>query len=160
MSRFLSRKAAASAGVAVVLIAAAGAYAYWTNGGSGTGSAATGTNVAIVVTQTTTPTALYPGGPTAALAGAFNNTNASPVRVHQVSATISSVTRTAGAIAGSLPCAVADYQINGFPVTVDAQVPAGSAQGSWTGASIQLLDSGVNQDGCKGATVNLAYTSN
>jgi hypothetical protein len=160
MSRFLSRKAAASAGVAVVLIAATGAYAYWTNGGSGTGSAATGTNVAIVVTQTTTPTALYPGGPTAALAGAFNNTNASPVRVHQVSATISSVTRTAGAIAGSLPCAVADYQINGFPVTVDAQIPAGSAQGSWTGASIQLLDSGVNQDGCKGATVNLAYTSN
>ncbi len=162
MSRFLGRrKAAASAGVAVVvLIAAAGAYAYWTNGGSGSGSAATGTNVAITVTQTSTPTALYPGGPTAALAGAFNNTNSSPVRVHQVSATISSVTRTALAIAGSLPCAVADYQINGFPVTVDAQVPAGSAQGSWSGASIQLLDSGINQDGCKGATVNLAYTSN
>jgi hypothetical protein len=162
MSRFLGRrKAAVSAGVAVVvLIAAGGAYAYWTNGGSGSGSAATGTNVAITVTQTSTPTALYPGGPTAGLAGAFNNGNASPVRVHQVSATISSVTRTALAIAGSLPCAVGDYQINGFPLTVDAQVPAGSGQGSWTGASIQLLDTGVNQDGCKGATVNLAYTSN
>ena len=96
MSRFLSRKAALSAGVAVVvLVAAGGAYAYWTNGGSGTGSAATGTNVAIAVTQTSTPTALYPGGPTASLAGAFNNTNASPVRVHQVSATISSVTLAA-----------------------------------------------------------------
>lgn len=160
MSRFLSRKAAASAAVAVALLSAAGAYAYWTNGGSGSGSAATGTNVAISVTQTSTPTALYPGGPTASLAGAFNNTNASPVRVHQVSATIASVTRTATAIAGSLPCTVADYQINGFPVTVDALIPAGSAQGSWTGASIQLLDSGANQDGCKGATVNLSYTSN
>jgi len=43
-------------------------------------------------------------------------------------------------------------------MTVAAEVPAGTAQGSWTGATIQFKnDPAVNQDACKGATVNLAY---
>jgi hypothetical protein len=157
MFRKLNRKTVAAFG-AVFLLVAAGAYAYWTNGGSGSGSAATGSNVAITVTQTTTPSGLYPGGPTAPLAGAFNNTNASKVYVNEVNATISSV--TGPNITVPNPCTAADYQLNGFPVQVDAEVNSGTAQGSWTGASIQLLNTATNQDGCKGATVNLAYTSN
>ncbi|HEX8073958.1 MAG TPA: hypothetical protein VF545_03160 [Thermoleophilaceae bacterium] len=144
--------------LAISLVAAVAAYAYWTNGGSGTGTSGTGTNVAITATQTTTPSGLYPGGPTAALAGQFNNTNAGPVHVNQVSATISSV--TGPNIDGTHPCAASNYQLNGFPVTVNADVPSGTAQGSWSGASIQLLDSGTNQDGCKNATVTLTYSSN
>jgi hypothetical protein len=140
------------------LLAGGGAYAYWTNGGSGTGTAATGSGVAITVTQTTTPAGLYPGGPTAALAGKFNNTNAGPVYVNEVTATIASV--TGPNIDATFPCDATDYQLNGFPVTVAAQVPAGTAQGNWTGGSIQLLNSATNQDGCKGATVTLTYTSN
>jgi hypothetical protein len=157
MSRKFKRWSIAAVG-AFTLLAAAGGYAYWTNSGSGTGTAATGTNVGITVTQTTTPSGLYPGGPTAALSGQFNNTNASKVYVHQVSATIASV--TGPNITVPNPCTAADYQLNGFPVTVDAEVASGTGQGSWTGASVQLLDSVTNQDGCKGATVNLAYTSN
>jgi hypothetical protein len=156
MFRKLNRKALAIG--AVVLIAAAGAYAYWTGGGSGSGSAATGTTAAITVTQTTTPTGLYPGGPSAALAGKFNNTNAGPVYVNEVSATISSV--TGPNIDADSPCDADDYELNGFPVQVDAQVPSGTAQGNWSGGSIELLNAATNQDGCKGATVNLAYTSN
>jgi len=143
---------------AVALVAAAGAYAYWTNGGSGAGTAATGSNVAITVTQTSTPTGLYPGGPTAALAGKFNNTNASKVYVNQVNATIASV--TGPNVAGTPACTAADYQLNGFPVTVGAEVDSGTAQGNWTGASIQLKNLATNQDSCKDATVNLTYTSN
>jgi predicted ribosomally synthesized peptide with SipW-like signal peptide len=143
---------------AVLLLAATGAYAYWTQSGTGTGTAATGTTTGITVTQTATPSGLYPGGPTAALAGQFNNTNAGSVYVNQVSATISSV--TGPNITVPNPCTAADYQLNGFPVTVAALVPSGTAQGSWSGASIQMLNAGTNQDGCKGATVNLAYTSN
>jgi hypothetical protein len=158
MSRKLIKRFSMAAIVGCTLMAAAAGYAYWTNGGSGSGSAATGTNVAITVTQTTTPSGLYPGGPTAALAGQFNNTNASKVYVNQVNATISSV--TGPNITVPNPCTAADYQLNGFPVTVAAEVNSGTAQGSWTGASIQLLNSSTNQDGCKGATVNLAYTSN
>jgi hypothetical protein len=158
MFRKLNRKSlAASIGV-LFLLAGVGAYAYWTNGGSGSGSAATGSNVAITVTQTTTPSGLYPGGPAAALSGKFNNSNAGTVYVHEVDATIASV--TGPNITVQTPCTADDYQLNGFPVTVDAEVASGTAQGSWTGASIQLLNSASNQDGCKGATVNLAYTSN
>jgi hypothetical protein len=146
-------------GSIVLLAAGSAAYAYWTSPGTGTGSAATGTNVAITVTQTTTPTGLYPGGTPASLAGKFNNGNASKAYVHEVSATISSVTAPNADV--SHPCAAADYQLTGFPVTVDAEVDPGNAQGAWTGGLVELLDSPTdNQDGCKGATVNLAYTSN
>jgi ABC-type glycerol-3-phosphate transport system substrate-binding protein len=157
MFRKFNRTAVAALG-AVVVLAAAGAYAYWTNGGSGSGSAATGSNVAITVTQTSTITGLYPGGPTAALAGKFNNTNPGTVYVNDVNATIASV--TGPNITVPNPCTAADYQLNGFPVSVDAEVASGTAQGNWTGASIQMLNPATNQDGCKGATVNLTYTSN
>jgi hypothetical protein len=153
----INRKWAASVGVVLVLATAA-AYAYWTNSGSGSGSAATGSTVAITVTQTSTITGLYPGGPTAALAGKFNNTNAGPIYVDDVNATIASV--TGPNITVPNPCTAVDYQLNGFPVSVDAEVPSGTAQGNWSGASIQMLNRAANQDGCKGATVNLTYTSN
>ena len=157
MSRIFSRKGVAVMGV-LFLLSAAGAYAYWTGGGSGSGSAATGTTVGITVTQTSTPTGLYPGATAAPLAGKFNNTNAATVYVNEVNASISSV--TGPNITVPNPCTAADYQLNGFPVQVDAEVPAGSAQGNWTGPSVQLLNTASNQDGCKGATVNIAYTSN
>jgi hypothetical protein len=156
MFRKLNRKTVAIG--AVFLLAAAGAYAYWTSGGSGSGTAATGTTVGITVTQTTSPTGLYPGGPTASLAGKFNDTNDGPVFVNQVNATISSV--TGPNITVPNPCTAADYQLGGFPVTVGAEVPSGTAQGNWTGGTVRLLNTSTNQDGCKGATVNIAYTSN
>jgi hypothetical protein len=158
MSRKLIKRWSIAAIGTCTLMAAATGFAYWTNGGSGAGTGATGTNVAITVTQTTTPSGLYPGGPTAALAGQFNNTNASKVYVNQVSATIASV--TGPNITVPNPCTAADYQLNGFPVTVGAEVASGTAQGSWSGASVQLLNASTNQNGCKGATVNLTYTSN
>ena len=44
-------------------------------------------------------------------------------------------------------------------MTVSAEVPAGTVQGAWTGATIKFNNkSAVNQDACKGATVTLAYT--
>jgi hypothetical protein len=160
MSRLFNRKALGAIGAVFVLVVAGGAYAYWTNGGSGAGSATTGTNVAISVVQTSTPTGLSPGGTAAALSGNFNNTNSSAVFVNEINATIGTVTRTAEAIAAALPCTAADYLLGGFPVQIDAQVASGSAVGSWTGGTIQLVNSGTNQDGCKDATVALTYTSN
>jgi hypothetical protein len=141
-----------------VALVTAGAYAYWTNGGSGSGTAVTGSNAAITVTQTTSPTGLYPGGPAAALAGKFNNGNDGKVYVNDVDATIASV--TGPNIDATHPCDASDYVLSGFPVSVDAEVNAGTAQGSWSGGGIALTNSAANQDGCKGATVNLTYTSN
>ena len=97
MSSKVRRVTAVALG-SVSLVAAVGSYAYWTNGGTGSGSAATGTNAAITVTQTSTPSGMYPGGPAEALSGKFNNANSGSVYVHQVIATIASVTAPSAAM--------------------------------------------------------------
>jgi hypothetical protein len=172
MTRFFSRKKAIAVAAVCSLIAGVGAYAYWTQAGSGSGTAATGTTAAgsITVNQTSTPTGLYPGGPAGALSGDFTNTNAGNVKIHQVSATVTSVTLAGGADGGTA-CTPSDYLLSNFPYTVDAEVPGtagtggGVHQGSWgTGAAgvattIQLRDTAVNQDACKGAIAHVTYTS-
>jgi len=142
------------AAITVVLLGGAGAaFAYWTAGGTGTGTAATGTNVDLVATQTTTITGLGPGVAAKALAGQFNNDNDGPTYVATVTASIESVTPL-----GGQTCGVANYTINNPVATVDAEVPVGTGVGSWSGPSIEFVNSAtVNQDGCKGATVNIAY---
>ena len=42
-------------------------------------------------------------------------------------------------------------------MSVNAEVAAGTAKGSFTGATIRFNDKATNQDACKGATVGLAY---
>lgn len=143
--------------VAAILLLSAGAYAYWTVGGSGSGSgaAAEGT-AALVVNQTTTLDAMYPGDSAQTLGGTFNNSSSGPVYVGKVTASISSVTLATGAPAGT--CDATDFTLANAAMTVGAEVPAGSGQGAWTGATIRFNNkTGVNQDACKGATVSLAY---
>lgn len=156
MTRFFDRRWKVGA-LAVCMFAIAGvAYAYWTTSGSGSGSAGTADASSITVNQTSTVAGLFPGGPAQTLSGNFDNPNPGSVFVGAISATISGV--TGPNITAGTPCAAADYQLNGFPVTVDAEVPTGSDVGSWTGGSIQLLNTASNQNGCKGATVAISYT--
>jgi hypothetical protein len=158
MFRSLNRKTAV-VGVVVSLVAAGGAYAFWTNGGTGGGSAASGTNAGITVTQTTDASGLYPGGPPVVLSGKFNNTNSGPVRVHQVVASIATIVG-GPLVDGAHTCTITDYSLTNATATIDADVAAGTAVGAWTGPSIQMVNAATNQDGCKGGTVTLAYTSN
>jgi hypothetical protein len=142
---------------AIALLSGGGvAFAYWTNSGSGTGTAGTGTNAPVSVVQTTSISNLYPGIPAVTLAGNFTNTNAGPVYVTAVTApsyTIDATHVTAG-------CTVAGghYTLGGT-ATVGANVPAGTAQGAWTGLTITMNNLGTNQDFCKGATVTVNYAS-
>lgn len=154
MAKFTRKKKLALM-VTVLVTSAGAAFAYWTAGGSGTGSATTGTNVAITALQTSTVTAMAPGDTAQTLTGNFNNTNSSPVYVATVTASISSVTKATGAPAGT--CDESDYTLTGAQMTVGAEVPAGSAKGAWTGATIKFNNKATVQDACKGATVNLAY---
>ena len=141
----------------VALVGGGVAFAYWTTGGSGTGSATTGTSVAITAVQTSTVSGMRPGDSAQALAGTFNNPNSGPVYVATVTASIDSVVKDAGAAAGT--CDASDYTLANATMTVGAEVPAGNAQGSWFGATIKFNNkAAVNQDACKGATVNLRYT--
>jgi len=152
------KTAVVATGLALALATAAIAFAYWTNSGTGSGSASTGSDTGITVNQTSSVAGLYPGGPAAPLSGDFTNPNASQVYVHQVSASLASV--SGGAEDLALPaCTVADFALSGT-ATVDAEVPSGSGVGSWSGISVRLLDSTANQDNCKSATVHLSYSSN
>ncbi len=145
--------------LALLLTVGGVAYAYWSATGSGTGSAATGsTTETLVVKQTSTVSNLRPGGPAQTLSGNFDNANDEPVYVTSVTASIASVTKANGAT-GS--CDASDYTLAGATMTVNAEVPSGTAQGAWSGATLAFNNKAtVNQDACKGATVNLAYTSN
>ena len=157
MLRKLSSKKVAVFG-AVFAIAATAAYAYWTNGGTGTGSAATGTSVAVTVNQTSTPTGLYPGGPGGSLSGTFTNSNSGTVFVSEVNATL--LAPTGPNVANTPACTIADYALSGFPVAVGNEIASGTGVGTWSGGSVRLLNSATNQNSCKGATINIAYTSN
>lgn len=153
------QKYIAAGSAAIVLAAGSGAaYAYWTNTGSGSGTASTGTNTAIVVNQTSTVTGLYPGGTPATLSGNFDNSNAGPVYVAQVSVAVTSGWFSQTDL--SKPkCTAADFTLV-QPTATNAEVPAGNAQGAWGGGSIALNDSATNQDNCKNVSVSLTYTSN
>jgi len=154
-----SRRAAAIFTAVLFLLGGGLAYAYWTVTGAGTGTATTGNTSAITVNQTSTITGLAPGSAAQTLSGTFNNSNSGPVYVTSVTAAISSVTKATGAATGT--CDATDYTLSGATMPVGAQVPAGSSQGTWTGATIAFNNkTSTNQDACKGATVNFSYTSN
>jgi len=152
MQRFKKRRFVVLALLVVGAISAVGGYAFWTQSGAGTGTGTTGTTSAITVKQTSTITGLFPGGPAQNLSGNFDNPNTSPIQVATVSATVTST--SAGA-----SCGPGNYVITGSPKTVNASVPAGTGVGAWSGMTIAMLETGINQDACKGATVNIAYTA-
>jgi hypothetical protein len=156
MRKFNKKTVAIVAAVATVTGISAGAYAYWTAGGSGIGSASTGTDIAITAVQTSTVTAMGPGVAAQTLTGNFDNTNSGAMFVTSVTASIASVTKDAGAVVGT--CDASDYTLSNSVMAVGAEVPAGTAQGAWTGATIEFNNKVTNQDQCKLATVNLAYT--
>lgn len=140
------------AAAALVLVGGGVAFAYWTNNGSGTGEATTGSNQTIVVNQTSTVAGLAPGLPAQTLSGSFDNPNTSPVYVTSVTATVTGTDQTG--------CTATDYTIAGA-APVNAEVPAGTGVGSWSGLTIQFNNKpAVNQDACKNAVVSIAYTAN
>lgn len=145
---------------AVIALGGTAAMAYWTTTGSGTGSGAAGTTQTLTVLQTTSVTGLYPGGPSVALSGNFYNPNPGPAHVTTVTAGTITATKATDAPAGS--CAGSDFQIIGTGTVADSSVPSSATatdyQGSWSGLSISMVNASTNQDGCKGATLSIAYT--
>jgi hypothetical protein len=102
----------------------------------------------------TLTTDLEPGA-TIALAGSFDNPNAGSVKIDQVTAVIGDVTKGGDLITDDC---VDDYSVIGSSNTPGV-VPAGAAQGSWSGLSVTMADTNVNQDACKGADVEIVYTA-
>jgi hypothetical protein len=145
--------------VAAVLIGGGVAVAFWTTSGNGTGSAAVGTTGTVTIAQTNTVGGLYPGGPAQALQFSVTNNGSSPVVVSNVTVAIDPATSN---FTGT--CTAGDFALTQGSATGQPVNPgAGNAvtQAVWGGGwSTAMLDSGSNQNDCKGATVGLKYTSN
>jgi hypothetical protein len=146
--------------VAVVLptavVAVTGvAVSYWSAGGSGTGTATTASSsTALTVTQASAPTGMAPGIAPGPITVTVTNPGTSTVRANQVVVSIASVT------GGSGPCGPSDYVLSDATMTQGAADLTANASTTFSGATLGFNNSStLNQDGCKGATVNLAYVA-
>jgi hypothetical protein len=156
-----SKKALIATGTGAVVAMAVGglAIAYWTTTGSGSGSGAAGTSSAVAVAQVGTITALSPGSTPQAVDFSINNTAATNQFVESVAVSISSV--TGPNITASTPCADTDFVVV-QPTAVHEDLTPGLhtyAGATTRGATLAMTNSASNQDGCKNATVHLAFAA-
>ncbi|WP_285248485.1 hypothetical protein [Pseudarthrobacter sp. efr-133-R2A-89] len=109
------------------------------------------------------PGTLSPGT-SAALDLQINNPNNKSVSLSNLSVAIAGVTRSADATAKNLACTAADFALTQYSGPYPLVAPTGSsslsglrlAQSAWP--RVGMLDSSRNQDGCKGATLQLTYS--
>lgn len=152
------KKRLVAGGVGVAVLAGGGiAYAHWSTTGSGTGTAQSAADTAsLVLTQTGAPADLAPGVAAGAVTGSVSNQGPASGYVNAVTVRIAGVTRAPGATGG---CDATDYVLSGAVMPVHQELAAGSSA-AFSGATLGFNDKAdVNQDGCKGATVQLAYSS-
>lgn len=143
----LTKKKYLAAGTAVAVVATGGiAFAYWTSTGSGNGSATTGTDTPWVVTVDDVNLAdLTPNGPTDTVGFTVKNDGSG---VQRLNAAAASVTGTSNP-----GCTAADFSVSPTTITTQDVAAGATVSGSFT---IQMVDTGSNQDACKGVTVDLA----
>jgi hypothetical protein len=140
----------ATAAAALVVVAGSGiAYGFWSSGGTGAGTAASGTTATVTINQTSPAIVdLGPGVAPENLAGTFTATK--PAYVNQVTPVVTSTS--------NVGCTAADFTITLPPATAAEVLITGT---TWGPATIVFKDNPlVNQDACKGVTVNIGYTSN
>lgn len=150
------KTSAVIAGGVLAVATAGGAYAYWTALGEGTGSAATTDGAAsLFVEQTSTIAGMFPGDAPQTITGKVTNNAGNSAFVGTVTAKLVSVTQAADAKG---VCTIGDYTLTNDAMLVNKDV-ATKAGVVFSGAKIQFNNKPeANQDGCKGATVNLSYT--
>jgi hypothetical protein len=136
-------------GAAVVVAGAGTAYAYWSANGTGTGNAALGSGTNDLQITNTTPTGLVPGG-SYQVSGLITNVN---TKTSEYVVTVSGVLSIDSAHA---LCSASDFSLSS--AAVNKAVAANNGTQTFA-ATLSMTDTGVNQDACKGATVNIAWSS-
>jgi hypothetical protein len=179
MSRFsdmkLRTKIAVGTALGAAVLAGGGlAFAYFTSTGTGTGSAVVGSATNWTVGESGTPTGgpLYPD---ASVGGAniqtdsYTVTNAGHGSQNLTSVVISVANSNGSAWSsqanGSLPaCTAADFSVGGLTAGnpwTDSSLAGDFTSGqSKTGTvTIEMIDSGKNQNNCQGVTVPLYFSA-
>jgi hypothetical protein len=154
----IKQKVAAGLGAGAIVLAGGGvAFAFWSTSGTGTGTAATATGASdLTVTQTSVLTDLAPGVAASPITVDVTNNATNNATVSQVIASITSVSQATGATG---TCGVADYTLNNATMTITPTDLATGQTASFSGATLGFHNLATNQDGCKGATVNLSYAA-
>ena len=151
----LSKKFAAIAITAGVALTATAAFGFWSSSGEGSGSASTGeSSLFVVSSEDAVGDALTPGGPTNTID--FTVTN--PSSGHQQLDTIDiSVANADGTPWNDGLCTADDFSVTGYDSTPDVNLdPTGGAADSFSDTvTLQMVDTGVNQDACQDVTVPL-----
>jgi hypothetical protein len=150
MKKHLSKRRVVLAAVVVVALAIASgvAFAYFSSSGNGTGAAGVGTSSSFTVAQVGTISGLIPGA--AAQDVTIRVTNPTTY-VQSLKALTVSVASASGT------CDASWFTPTSPSIAGDTQIAAGGHQ-DFTG-TIKMIESGTNQDSCKGATVNLAFAA-
>jgi hypothetical protein len=149
------RKITALSFVAALALAGA-AIAYFTTNGSGTGTAPVGSSTSLTITHTGSISNLVPAAAAQPVTFTINNPSGKGNQnLGKVSATVASVTPTNGNT-----CTAANFTTT----TASSAVGTINDGATYTSVvstqpSVQMIDTGSNQDGCQGATVNLTLSA-
>jgi hypothetical protein len=145
--KLFTKKRVAIALVALVVAVGTtvGALAYFTNSGSGTGTATVGTSSHIDLSSALVGT-LYPGGADVPVTVNITNTGSGAQYVADIT----------GTVADNAGCLGSWFQVDTVHYDTDL---AGGASDS-TGTNVRMLDSGTNQNVCKGKSMTINWASN
>ncbi len=157
MSKFTRRRKITAAAVLTFLAVAGAAFAYWTTTGSGTGAATTGSSAAVTVTQTGIISNLVPGGAAQPVNFTITNPKTTKQYVAGVSYSIASINNISDGSAAT-GCTAADFTLV-QPTAINADLAAGATPFSPSGATLAMIDSAANQNGCQNVTVNLTFAA-
>jgi hypothetical protein len=161
MFKFTKKRMLTALSVVGVIAIATAAFAYWTTSGSGSGSATAGSDAG--VTASGDPAnGIYPGSSVAVTTTVTNSSSSQAQYVSNlhVAISIDSAHATAGCQASWFTYK-ADSQASGTdanPRTVALNTELAASANTTVDGHVFMADTASNQDACKGATINLAYT--
>jgi hypothetical protein len=142
-----------------VLLTGGVAFAFWSSTGTAGGTAEVAPDATnLTVTQIGTPTGLFPGGSPVDIVAKVDNPSGTAIQLTDVTVTVTDVVDGLGASIGA-GCPTTDFAIADTSYAGEL-IAAGGTSGNETVATIQLLETGVNQDDCKGADVVLSLVAN
>lgn len=113
--------------------------------------------VPLTIVQTSVNSGLSPTQAPSMVTGRVSNNGSGGTYLTAVTVSISSVTKARGAMPGI--CDSSDFLILDARMTVGEQLAGGGGTADFAGARIGFLDKPLNQDSCKGAVIQLLFTS-
>jgi hypothetical protein len=156
MSWITQKRVLVALGCTVAVAAAGVAVGFFTASGSGTGSASVGSSSAVTL-HATISSNLYPGS-SSPVTLTVDNPSSGAQRVGTVSLSSISVDAAHSSCSTVISGGNPDFTMAAVPVN-QVFAPGNGQSVSATG-TLAMNETGVNQDGCQGATLTLHLTNN